>query len=289
MEEQQKNLEKPINIEKVFMEKNPRLAKVMPRFVYRFINRIIHTDFLNDLFTNNGHLKGIEFVDKAVKVFNVKEKIYGIENVPDTGRFIFASNHPLGGFDSLLLMKHAYKKLGDLKFLTNDVLMAIPNLNVMFIPINKHGSNSREAAELINDTYESNVQILIFPSGLASRRVKGKVIDLKWKKHFISKAIKHQRDVIPVFIQGQNSNRFYTIANLRKFFHIKWNLEMFLLPDETLKHENKEIPVYFGKPIPYSTFDKSKTHDEWAEWVKNKTYNLPKEFKEEFKNKGKNT
>ena len=281
-------MEKPINIRKVFKEKSPRLAKLMPGFVYSFIDRILHTDFLNDIFVRNGHLTGIDFVDKAVNDFNVKEKIYGIENVPDSGRFIFASNHPLGGFDSLLLMKHVDKKLGNLKFLTNDVLMAIPNLNAMFIPVNKHGGNSREAANLLNDTYNSEVQILIFPSGLASRKIKGKIIDLEWKKHFISKAIKHKRDVIPVFIQGRNSNRFYNLANLRKFFHVKWNLEMFLLPDETLKQKNKEIPIYFGKPISYSTFDKSKTHSEWAEWVKTKVYNLRGEFEEKLKNDGTN-
>lgn len=278
MKEQKKDIEKPINIEKVFMEKNPRLAKLMPRFIFSFINRVLHVDFLNAIFTRNGHLKGIEFVNKAIQDFKVTEKVYGFENIPGSGKFIFASNHPLGGFDSLLLMKYVEKKLGNLRFLTNDVLMAIPNLNSMFIPINKHGSNSREAAKLLSETYDSDLQILIFPSGLASRKVKGKVVDLEWKKHFISKSVQHKRDVIPVFIGGRNSNRFYNTANIRKFLHIKWNLEMFLLPDESLKQKNKEIPIYFGKPIPYSTFDKSKTHDEWAAWVKNKVYSLPNEF-----------
>ena len=278
MEEQQITVEKPINIKKVFKDKDPRLAKIMPQFIYTFINRVLHVDFLNDIFTHNGHLKGIDFVNKAVKDFNVREKVYGFENIPETGRFIFASNHPLGGFDSLLLMKYVDKKLGNLKFLTNDVLMAIPNLSAMFISVNKHGGNSREAAKLLNDTYDSDVQILIFPSGLASRKIKGKVVDLEWKKHFISKSIKHERDIIPVFIGGRNSNRFYNLANLRKFFRIKWNFEMFLLPDESLKQKDKEIPIYFGDPIPYSTFDKSKTHEEWAEWVKAKVYGLPEKL-----------
>ena len=281
-------MEKPINIEKVFMEKNPRLAKLMPRFVYGFINRVLHVDFLNDIFTRNGHLKGVDFANKAIIEFNVVEKVYGLENVPDTGRFIFASNHPLGGFDSLLLMKYVAKKLGSLKFIINDVLMAIPNLNSVFIPVNKHGGNSREAAKMLNDTYESDLQILIFPSGLASRKINGKVVDLEWKKHFISKAIKHKRDIIPVFIEGKNSNRFYNIANLRKFFGLKWNIEMFLLPDESLKQKNKEIPIYFGEPIPYSTFDKSKTHDEWADWVKSMVYELPKDFDNKLINKESN-
>ncbi len=278
VEEQQKVAEKPINIRKVFTEKNPKLARIMPDFVFRIIDRILHTEFYNFLLMNNGGVKGIDFVEGTIIEFNVKEKVYGYENIPDSGRFIFASNHPLGGFDALLLMKYVHKKLGDLKFLTNDVLLAIPNLKPMFIPVNKHGANSREAARLLSETYESDVQILIFPAGMASRRIKGKIVDLEWKKHFITKAVKHKRDVIPVFVNGRNSNRFYRIANFRKIFKIKWNLEMFYLPDETIKHKNKEFPIYFGKPISYTTFDNSKSHNEWAEWVKEEVYRLPENF-----------
>lgn len=269
------NTFKPINIKELFIAKNPRLAKIMPGFVFRYIHSILHLDFINDFILRNGHLKGIGFVDQAVTEFNVKEHIYGFENIPETGRFIFASNHPLGGFDSLLLMKYVYKKLGNLKFLSNDVLMGIPSLSYMFIPVNKHGTNSREVAVTLEKAYNSEEQILIFPSGLASRKIKGKITDLVWKKHFITKAVEHRRDVIPVFIGGRNTNRFYRLANLRKFLHLKWNIEMFLLPDELMRHKNSDIPVYFGKPISFQTFDKSKTHQEWAEWVKSHVYKLP--------------
>lgn len=257
------------------MEKNPGLAKIMPGFVFRYIHRILHIDSINDFLLRNGHLTGNSFVDRAVTEFNVKEHIYGYDNIPESGRFIFASNHPLGGFDSLLLMKYVYKKLGTLKFLSNDVLMGIPSLSYMFIPVNKHGNNSREVALALEDAYKSDVQILIFPSGLASRKIKGKIVDLEWKKHFITKAIQHQRDVIPVFIGGRNSDFFYRLANFRKFIRLKWNIEMFFLPDELMKHRNSDIPVYFGKPIPFQTFDKSRTHLEWAEWVKEQVYKIP--------------
>ncbi|HSO86960.1 MAG TPA: 1-acyl-sn-glycerol-3-phosphate acyltransferase [Draconibacterium sp.] len=275
MEEKKTNTFKPLNIKEIFIEKNPGLAKMMPGFVFRAIHRILHIDFINDFIQRNGHLKGIDFVDQGVTEFNVKEHIYGFENIPESGRFIFASNHPLGGFDSLLLMKYVYKKLGNLKFLSNDVLMGIPSLGYMFIPVNKHGNNSRQVAAALDHAYESDDQILIFPSGLASRRIKGKIVDLEWKKHFITQAIRHKRDVIPVFIGGRNSNRFYITANIRKFLHLKWNIEMFLLPDELMRQKNADIPVYFGKPIPYQTFDKSKTHQEWAEWVKQLVYKIP--------------
>jgi 1-acyl-sn-glycerol-3-phosphate acyltransferase len=266
---------KPVNVKQLFHEKNPALAKFMPGFVYSYINRILHLDFFNDFMLRNGHFKGIPFVNQAIKEFSVTEQINGFENIPETGRFIFASNHPLGGFDAFLLMKCVDKRLGKLKFLTNDILLGIPSLRPMFIPINKHGGNTREALEILNETYNSDEQILIFPAGLASRKIKGKIVDLEWKKHFIAKAVKHQRDIVPVFIGGRNSNRFYRLAKIRKFLHIKWNIEMFFLPDELIKHRNTEVPIYFGKPIPYQTFDKSKTQQEWADWVKEQVYKLP--------------
>ena len=275
MEELTTNTFKPINIREIFKEKNPVLAKFLPGFVYSYINRILHVDFLNDFLKRNGHLRGILFVERSIYEFNIKEQIHGFENIPESGRYIFASNHPLGGFDAFLLMKCVDRRLGKLKFLTNDILLGIPSLRPMFIPINKHGSNSREAAEILNATYNSDEQILIFPSGLASRKIKGKIVDLEWKKHFIAKSVKHHRDIIPVFIGGRNTNRFYRLANLRKFLHIKWNIEMFFLPDELIKHTNSEVPIYFGKPISYTTFDTSKSQQEWAEWVKDRVYELP--------------
>jgi putative hemolysin len=273
----------PINIRELMKEKNPPLARFIPGFIYTLIHRIMRLDFMNNFMMKYGHLSGIDFINAAIKDFEVTEEIHGIENVPREGSFIFASNHPLGGFDSLLLMKQVYQRLGNFKFLVNDVLMKIPNLKPVFVPVNKHGGNSREAALLLSETYSSANQILIFPSGYASRKIKGKITDLAWNKHFIVKACQYKRDVIPVFIGGRNSNRFYRLARIRTLLHIGWNLEMFLLPDETYRHRKKTVQVYFGKPIPWAAFDKSKSQSEWAEWVKSIVYELPQDF--ESKNK----
>nr|WP_321485051.1 1-acyl-sn-glycerol-3-phosphate acyltransferase [uncultured Draconibacterium sp.] len=265
---------KPIRIRDVFAAKSPGLAKFIPGFAYRWLNNILHLDEVNTFLEKYGHLQGIEFVDKIVEEFNVHEFVHNQENIPESGRYIIASNHPLGGFDGMLLMKNVEVRLGTFKFLANDILLNIPQLSPVFVPVNKHGGHVREAAKKLSECYNSDDQILIFPSGLASRKIKGQIMDLEWKKHFISKAIKHKRDVIPVFISGRNSNRFYRIAKIRKFLKLKWNLEMFFLPDETIKHKNTDVHLYFGKPIPYTTFDKTKTQQEWAEWVKHKVYKL---------------
>jgi putative hemolysin len=276
MPEQEKNKLKPINIKALFNDKNPKLARLIPGFIYRYIDRIAHTSECNEIIANYGHLDGIDFVQKSIEYFGVREEVSGLENIPDQGRFIFVANHPLGGFDSLLLMSNVYKKLGDLRFLVNDVLMQIKPLASLFVPINKHGGHSRQAAQQIEKTYLSDKQILIFPAGLASRKIKGQIVDTDWKKHFIQKAIEYKRDVIPVHISGRNSDFFYRLHNFRKAIGIKWNLEMFYLADETFRQKGKTFKLTFGKPIPYSTFDNRKTHKEWADDVRQTLYRLPK-------------
>jgi putative hemolysin len=266
---------KPINIKEVFLLKNPKLAKKIPGFIYRYITRIMHIDEINEILVNHGNERGVEFANSMVKHFNVHQTIIGEENIPKTGSFIFASNHPLGGFDSLLIMSNLDRILGNVVTLVNDILMNIPQLHPVFVPLNKHGSHSKEVIRNIHEAYSSNKQILIFPSGYASRKIKGVVQDYEWKKHFIAKSIEYKRDIIPIHVSGRNSNFFYNLCNFRTFFRMKWNLEMFYLADETFGHKNQKFTITFGKPIPYTHFDKSKTLDQWAAEVRTLVYKLP--------------
>ncbi len=266
---------KRIDIKAMFIKKNPGLGKKLPGFVYRYINRIMHIDEINEIIEKHGEERGIEFARSVVKHFNVHETINGLENIPPDGRFIFASNHPLGGFDALLILCNIDRILGETKTLVNDVLMSIPQLKPIFVPLNKHGGHSKEVIKQIHEVYTSSNQILIFPSGFASRKIKGVIQDFEWKKHFIAKAIEYQRDVIPIHVSGKNSNFFYNLANFRVFFKLKWNLEMFFLADEFFRQKNQRFTITFGKPIPYTQFDKSKTHDQWAAEVRDIVYKLP--------------
>ena len=265
---------KPIVIRELIAEKNPRLAGRIPRFVYGLMNRLLHIREINEIIRNYGHLKGVPFIEAVLQYFEVKVKHYGEENLPASGQYIFASNHPLGGFDGLLLIKAVTDHMGKSLFLVRDELTKIPPLADLFIPINKFG-DQRRSASLINEAYDSNSQILIFPAGLASRKIKGKIVDLTWQKHFIQKSVEHHRDVVPVYISGKNSWFFYWLANLRKWTGIRINLEMFLLSDELFKNRGKTFGISFGKPIPWNRFDRSKTPAEWAGIVKDVVYELP--------------
>ena len=274
-------LEKLIDIEKVIGSKSPALLKALPKFIIRYLKRIIHQDELNKFISDNGHKRGLVQVDAVLEEFGTKITTEGIDNIPDNGRFIIAANHPLGGIDGLALMKVVGKIREDIVFPVNDILMNLPGSEEIFIPINKHGSNAQNVKK-INDAFESDKCILFFPAGLVSRKNNGKIADLPWKKTFISKAKKYDRVIIPAHINGRNSNFFYNLANLRKWLGLKANLEMLYLVDEMYKQNDKNINITFGKPIHYNIFDKRMNYADWAEALRKHIYELEKDSKAEF-------
>ncbi len=262
-----------LDLEKIISAKNPRLLKVLPGFLLRYLKRVIHQDDLNRLIRDNGDLSGLEFLDEILKDFGVKIHASGLENLSAEGRWTIASNHPLGGLDGMAMMQVAGRVRRDIVFPVNDLLLNLQNLKELFIPINKHGSNAGNV-RLIDETFSSSKAILYFPAGLCSRKQKGRIYDLEWKKSFITKARSHQRDIIPAYIDGRNSEWFYNLARFRSRLGIKANIEMLYLVDEMFKQKDKNINIVFGKPIPYVTFDKRFTDLEWAAKLKDHVYRL---------------
>lgn len=273
-EQNKKNIAKEIDLEKVIKSKNPKLLKIVPGFVINYLKRVIHQDAINEFLLKHGDKYDIDFVNKALEEFDVKIEVKGKENLPLRGGCILASNHPLGGLDALALMSTVSTIRDDFKFLVNDILLNIENIKSLFIPINKHGRNSAQHLGGIEHIYASEEAVLIFPAGLVSRRQTGGIKDLDWKKSFITKAKKHQRNIIPVYIDGKNSNFFYRLALWRKRLGIKSNIEMLYLVDEMYKQKNKTITLIFGTPIPFTVFDKKHTDYYWAEKVKEHVYAL---------------
>jgi 1-acyl-sn-glycerol-3-phosphate acyltransferase len=263
-----------IDIEKVLASKNPALARSVPRFIKNYLKRIVHQDELNEFLDKWGHLRDSELIAAGLNHFEIKFKVIGSENIPKSGRYIFVSNHPLGGLDGLVFIHELSSHFPVIKFPVNDILTNIKNLSGIFLPVNKHGTQAKNAARMIEEAYASDCQVLYFPAGLCSRKNRGVIKDLQWQKSFISKSIQHRRDIIPAYFSGSNSNFFYRLANIRKYLGIKANIEMMYLADEMFKQKDKEIRLVFGKPIPWETFDKSKDALEWADWVKSRSYDL---------------
>lgn len=269
------NTEKLVDVEKAITSKSRRLVKFLPRFLLNYLKKTVHEKELNDAIIRYGHKTGFEFVEAATEEFGITVKIIGGENIPKTGGIILAANHPLGGLDGIAFMSAVGQYRRDMRFFVNDLLLQIKNFAPFFVPVNKHGKNTADYSRKFEETYSSDNCILIFPAGLVSRRQKGKVIeDLPWKKSFISKAVQYKKNIVPVYIDGRNSDFFYNLAYWRKKIGIKANIEMLYLPDEMYKQKGKTITFTFGKPISWEQFSKEKATDYWAEQVRKQVYDL---------------
>jgi len=270
-----------IDIDKILQDINPRLQFWIPKFIVNWFKNFIHQDEMNQVLRDGNELNGVDFAQYVIDVLGAKVTFVGLENIPQTGGCIVASNHPLGGLDGMALMVAVSKVRSDFKFLANDILMHIEPLKDNFIPVNKLSKNTKQYLSLISNEYKSGKAILVFPAGLCSRKIKGKIMDLPWQKSVVSKSIEHQLPIIPTFIEGENSKMFYRIANIRKFLSLKFNIEMLMLPDELHKQKGKAITVYFGKPIDYKKFSKKKIWAD-AQQLKNFVYQIKNNLSLEF-------
>ena len=270
-------VEKTIDIEKILQGKMGKKAKLVPRFVVSCLKHIIHEDEVNKFLWESRNLSGTEWLTECVRYLKMTLDIKGMENLPDKNDgklYTFVSNHPLGGQDGVTLGSIIGQHFdGRFRYLVNDLLLNLPGLKPVSIGINKTGKQSRDFPRMVEAAFQSDNHILMFPAGLNSRKINGEIHDLPWKKTFVSKSVEYQRDVVPIHFSGQNSKRFYRIAKFSDRF-LPFNLAMLFLVDEMYKNVGKTFEIRIGKPIPWQTFDKSKTPLEWAQYVENKVYEL---------------
>ena len=257
-----------IDIDKILKDKAGDKARYIPGFVASYLKKIVHQDELNVFLKETTDKVGVDFLEACLE-------LRGLENLPQEGLCTFVSNHPLGGQDGValgyILGKH-YD--GKIKYLVNDLLMNLHGLAPLCIPINKTGSQSRDFPRMVEAGFSSDNHIIMFPAGLCSRRQKGVIKDLEWKKTFIVKSVESHRNIVPIHFEGRNSDFFYSLANFCKFLGLKFNVAMLYLADEMLKNRHKTFKVTIGKPIPWQTFDKSRTPAQWADYVKEVVYKL---------------
>lgn len=269
--------EKTIDIDKILKEKMGPKAKFVPGFLVNWLKRIAHQDQVNAFLWESREKVGVDWLEECVRYLDMTLKIEGGENLPapDDGRlYTFVSNHPLGGEDGVALGAIIGRHYdGRFRYLVNDLLMNLPGLAPVCIPINKTGNQSRNFPAMVEAGFQSQNHILMFPAGLCSRKKNGIISDIPWTKTFISKSVQYQRDVVPIHFGGQNSNFFYRLANFSDRC-LPFNLAMLFLVDEMYKNVHKTFRVAIGKPIPWQTFDKSRTPKDWAQYVRQQVYTL---------------
>ncbi|MBS1651797.1 MAG: 1-acyl-sn-glycerol-3-phosphate acyltransferase [Bacteroidetes bacterium] len=262
-----------IDIEQILKEKLKFWYKLLPSFLIKWLKKKLHEDDFNEMMPKVENKFGLEYNSEGLKLMGVNVEVHGIENIPKTGGVIIAANHPLGGLDGMALIQEIGKVRTDVRFIVNDVLKKLKNFGDIFVGVNKVGrSKSRESLKIIESVYSSNAAVLVFPAGLVSRKQKRGIEDLKWNKSFITKAVKYDKPIVPVFVEGKNSDFFYNFIRWRKCLLIKANIEMLFLPDEMFKQKNNTIKIHVGQPISPNTFDNKQRPQKWANSLKKYVY-----------------
>lgn len=254
-----------IDVDKVLRDRLPKHYKYIPRFVVRWLERTICQDQLNAILLKMADKNSVDAATAALDEMNITVDATGLERLPD-GRFMFVSNHPLGGLDGLALISllgNRYDKR--IKFLVNDLLMAVEPLRGVFLPVNKYGKQARAAAVQIEEALQSDSQFITFPAGLCSRmQPDGSIADLPWQKAAVAHAINHHRDIVPIYFDAHNSRFFYRFAKWRKKLGIKFSIELIFLPREMIKKSGSTLRVMIGEPIPWNTLDATHPKQEAA-------------------------
>lgn len=264
-----------VDLSKIIKDKNPKLYHYLPEFLITLLKKIVHQEDVNELLRLFGHMEGVAFITASLDFLNIERNVDGLENLDKNGRFIIASNHPLGGLDAFIIAEALERRFGSVKIVVNDILMNLTPLIPIFTPVNKHGRQTPEYVKMINDMCESDTPILYFPAGLCSRKINGTVTDLKWRKNFIVKALEYNRDIVPTYVHKENSPFFYNFALMRKKLGIAANLEMMLLTPELFKMRDAKIDITFGKATSITKVKESgQSAMQWCETFREECYDL---------------
>lgn len=266
-----------IDVEAVIRERLPRYSRFIPRPLVRWVEKTICQSKMNEMLDYAHGKRGKQFCSAVLEKLGITYTVHGRENLPENRRVTFVCNHPLGGLDGIAMIDFIGSVYGEpIHFPVNDLLMAVKPLDGIFLPVNKHGAQSRSTGIAIDEAFNGPDPIIIFPAGLVSRKLKEGIADLKWNKMFVNKCISSKRDVIPVYFSGNNSRFFYNFAKLRERAGIKFNVEMIYLPREVFRCGNKSFDIYVGEPIPFTSLRGGTQATAQAQKIRDIVYTLPR-------------
>lgn len=280
-----------IDIEAVVRSKFPRQYPKIPRWIFRLAAWLICQKEMNRLLIALDGNEGTDFADGMTRELRVSYRIEGLAHLDEAERAdraagcavprgrIFVSNHPLGAFDGISYIKIFGGRYDRFKVIVNDLLMYIVPLRSVFLPVNTMGRQKREDLEAVEAAYaDPATQLLTFPAGFCSRWMGGRIQDVAWRDSVIKQAVRWQRDIVPMHFEGRNSVTFYAVEWLRRQLGMKFNIGLVLLPWQMVKtSRGKTYTIRVGRPIPWQTFDKSRTTAEWAQWLRDECYRLKSE------------
>ena len=264
------------DIERMFREKRPNLARWIPRWGYALIRRILHEREVQAVFSEAGERKGYDLVRYLLDAFDIRIRVEGKVPASDDGEtYTICANHPTGGWDAMALFYWMEQWRPNSVILANDVLGAIEGLRSLFFLVDVF-AGTRDTIHALGELYASEQTVILFPAGRTSRPSKdGFLEEYPWNHMFVRKSRQCNRKILPVRISGRNSKRFYRIWHWRRRLGIEKTIEMFLLVDEMIRRRGEEIVLTVGECFDANDLNAQHSSDhDTADWLRRYTQSL---------------
>lgn len=200
-----------------------------------------------------------EFLRFTLDVLDIEYRVTkgSMAHVPHSGATIVVANHPLGCIEGVILAELLLSVRNDVKILANHYLKTVPELDELFIGVDVFAKDSSNNANLaaLRQAHKHLAQggiLLMFPAGEVSQWVHHKaqvsnktqrIEDKEWSQSVSRLVKKHQATVLPVYIDGQNSKRFYMAGKIHPL------LRTLLLGRELLNKKQTCIELAIGETI----------------------------------------
>ncbi|MGF1742705.1 lysophospholipid acyltransferase family protein [Vibrio profundum] len=198
-----------------------------------------------------------------------------LKQVPTHGATIIVANHPLGCVEGVILAELLLMIRPDVKVLANHHLKSVPELNELFIGVDvfqgqqAHHANIKAFRAAYQHLHQQGL-LLMFPAGevsdlvdIKSRRVE----DKPWSRSLSALIKKSKATVLPMYIEGSNSNRFYMAGKIHPM------LRTLMLGRELLNKQNCSINIAIGDSIRYKEIH-NLTDDDMVSYLRLNTYLL---------------
>ncbi len=237
------------DVRALFHEKNPDMARRLPQPAFALLERLAHQHEINRGIHALRDTPCRQFPARVLEYLGVGCQLHGTRPPAPSRRPIFTANHPLGAVDGLAILAWLLAHYADVRAPVNDVLARVPHLAAFAAPIDKF-HRQREASRVLHETFAGDAAVLVFPAGATSRYRNGQLRDGPWEKMPVRMALAHDRPIVPVFIDGRLSWRFYALARARRLLGVRLNLEMLLLVGEMLHPATPQLAITLGQPIP---------------------------------------
>jgi putative hemolysin len=242
--------------------------------------KVLKISKLNAIYDKNKHLKDVDFLNAILDQLQIKFEIpeEDLKRLPKDGAYITISNHPLGGIDGVLLLKLMLEREPDFKIIANFLLHRIEPLKPYIMPVNpfENHKDAKSSVIGIKETFrhlKEGKPLGMFPAGEVSTYKDGKLmVDKPWEEGAIKVIRKAQVPVVPIYFHAKNSRFFYLLSKLDD------TLRTAKLPSEVFSQKDRIIKVRIGKPISVAEQNEHVSIEEYAEFLRKKTYMLANPF-----------